>query len=552
MAALGILTILLPHIIFPVCQYFGIYQTVLLTPATEGFVFAGATAPAPLPCYWMAWAEVAVGIPLLAAAVILFFSRRAETQRSMAILGIVLGLMVILLPTAIIGTCPDSSHPCNTGAKPALVLLGAATMAVSGLAFFTKEKAILPTRKAISTTSIIERSIKGRRFRTALTVACIAVVTGTLFTTSILMTGVNQSIEAQTGKLGADIIVTREGYTTPIEKILLTGQLDVNEVDRYLIDHSLEKNITAITGVEKITPQLYLVTLTEASCCAVWSVLLVGFDPETDFIVKPWLKTEMKTPMERDDLLQGTYMLLPVGGETIFYGHLFRIKGELEPTGTGTDMAVYMPLKGAYAMAEDSYVTAEKPCPVEEGQVSAFFIKVAPEYSIEDVALMINIKVKGVDTITATTAGQTVRGQVSSLLQTFLLTDGIMWGMSALLIAAIFFMVVNERRREIGLLRAMGATKRYVFKLIMLEAVILALIGGIVGIVAGGAIIYFLEGLIVSALNIPYISPTMISIGVLMGVAVGLAAAIGVLAAFYPAARISRIDPYDAVRSGEL
>jgi putative ABC transport system permease protein len=383
-------------------------------------------------------------------------------------------------------------------------------------------------------------------------VICITVVTGTLFTTSILITGVNQSIVAQTGKLGSDIIVTRQGYTTPIEKILLTGQIDVNEVDRYLIESSLEEEIKAIQGVENITPQLYMATLTEASCCAVWSVLLVGFDPETDFIVKPWLKTELKTPLESDDILQGTHLRLPVGGETIFYGHLFKIKGELEPTGTGTDMAVYMPLAGAYEMAADSYITAEKPLPIEEGQVSAFFIKVAPEYGIEDVALMINIKVEGVDTITSTTAGQTVRSQVSSLLQTFLLTDGILWGMSALLIAAIFSMVVSERRREIGLLRAMGATKNYVFKIIMLEAITLALIGGIAGIVAGGAIVYFLEGFIATALNIPYIQPTLTTIGSLIGIAIGLAAAIGVLAAVYPASRISRIDPYDAVRSGEL
>jgi len=550
LAILGILVILTPHLIFPVCEYHGISATVILPPTYTGFVVTGGTATMPFKCYWMAWAEVAVGIPIVVSALMLVFIRRPETRKVLSLIALTLGVMVILLPTALIGTCPEPTAPCNTGTKPALLALGAVIVGISLSAFYTAGKEKTPyLPEILNTSSLVKQDIKGRALRSTLTIACIAVAVGSLFASSALMEGINHSIELQANKLGADIIVVPKGERESFEHLLLTGMLE----KPFYMDRSVEEKLKEIPQVEAVTPQLYMVTLTEASCCAIWSVLLVGFDVETDFVVTPWLSTPLRTPLGRDDVIQGCYLLLPIGGETMFYGHHFKIKAKLEPMGTGFDAAIFIPMEGAYVMAEESYYKAEKPLEVKRGQVSAFFLRVKPgRYSVEDVATLINIKIPAVDTITSSNMFQTVRTQVSSILQTFFVTGGLLWGMATALSATVFSMMINERRREIGLLRAVGANKNYIFKLLVFEAVILALIGGVIGIVGGGSIVYFFNTLIIPSLDFPYIPPTLNSLGLTMGLSLCLAVATGFIAALHPLILVGKTDPYDLIRRGEI
>jgi hypothetical protein len=79
----------------------------------------------PMKCHWTARAELALGIPLLGVGTTMFFSRRKETQRFLGIIGAILGIFVILLPTAgLIGVCENPEMLCTTVMKPALILMG--------------------------------------------------------------------------------------------------------------------------------------------------------------------------------------------------------------------------------------------------------------------------------------------------------------------------------------------------------------------------------------------------------------------------------------------
>lgn len=97
---------------------------------------ASATAsPAAMPyrmmkCYWTAHAEIVAGVPLIAIGVLLFFARRKETTRVLGILTAVLGVLTILLPTNIIGTCLNEQMVCNTEMKPVLLICGGITVAL--------------------------------------------------------------------------------------------------------------------------------------------------------------------------------------------------------------------------------------------------------------------------------------------------------------------------------------------------------------------------------------------------------------------------------------
>ncbi len=99
-----------------------------------------ATAkPAPMRCYWSARAELGVALPLAAAGVLLFFSRRKETRRALAILVSVLGAVTMLVPTVLIGVCSTSSAVCNTAMRPTMLAAGGLTVALGLITLIRNE-----------------------------------------------------------------------------------------------------------------------------------------------------------------------------------------------------------------------------------------------------------------------------------------------------------------------------------------------------------------------------------------------------------------------------
>jgi len=81
-------------------------------------------------CNWSAQAEIAVGLPLLAAGTIMLFSRRKESTAFLSIMGVILGIAVILIPEKLIGVC-SSQMPCNTVMEPSILAMGSVVVAVS-------------------------------------------------------------------------------------------------------------------------------------------------------------------------------------------------------------------------------------------------------------------------------------------------------------------------------------------------------------------------------------------------------------------------------------
>ena len=114
------------------------------------------------------------------------------------------------------------------------------------------------------------------------------------------------------------------------------------------------------------------------------------------------------------------------------------------------------------------------------------------------------------------------------------------------LIANTFAMVVAQRSREMALMRAVGATKRQVTRALMVEAIVVGLVGSLIG-VGLGLLVALGLGVAFSALGLdlsvtPALPPSAVAISLLLGVGVTAAAA------YLPLRRAGRIAPVQALR----
>lgn len=136
-----------------------------------------------------------------------------------------------------------------------------------------------------------------------------------------------------------------------------------------------------------------------------------------------------------------------------------------------------------------------------------------------------------------------ILGTLSTVVNTFTLFLASIASISLVVggigIMNMMLTTVTERTREIGLRKAIGAQRRDINKQFLLEAVILTLIGGVVGILLGWGLAF--------TVTLLGIVQTKISLGSVV-LAFGVSAAIGIIFGYYPARRAAGLNPIDALR----
>jgi putative ABC transport system permease protein len=227
----------------------------------------------------------------------------------------------------------------------------------------------------------------------------------------------------------------------------------------------------------------------------------------------------------------------PLGARIRIGGEPYRVIGVMEPKGQmlGFDLddTVFIPVERALAMFDRTSLM-EIDLVYEAGQNG--------DAVAERAKALLKLR-HGAEDFTITTQDQML-DVLGSVLDVLTAAVGALGGISLAVggigILTIMTIAVRERRREIGLLRALGAAQGQILLLFLGEAVLLASLGGLAGLLvgAGGA---WLIGAAVPAL------PTHIAWGFVL-LAEVTAALIGLGAGVLPALAAARLDPVEALR----
>lgn len=408
----------------------------------------------------------------------------------------------------------------------------------------------------LSMLGIAQKNLRRKLFRSLAITLSVTVVSATLFAVTTIMDSVELSLRRGTQRLGADIMVVPADAETDAKAVLLAG-----EPTTFYMDKTVEEKIRAIEGVDRAASQIFLETA-QYKCCDVADMLLIGFDPENDFTITPWLTGTLQRDLDTREVIMGrTISSFNVGFIIQLYGLDFKVAGMLEETGMNfIDDSIFMPFSSMQQIIEHSENNQKKSgkdkstvqaVKLMKDQISTVLVQVKPEIAADRVALYIESQIEGVKALVSEQIISSVRKQLFILLRSILSISVILWVMSLLLIGVVFSMIVNERRRELGMIRAMGAKKKHVFGLIIFEAAILSFIGGVLGIGVGSAALRVLKNTIQATLNIPYLWPSAVDFAALIVVCLMLALFTGIGAALFPALRATFVEPYTAIRGGE-
>ena len=367
--------------------------------------------------------------------------------------------------------------------------------------------------------AIVLKNLRQRPARSLLTISGLAVGVGAV----VALTSVSWGFENAWVRLytvrGADLIVTRTGSLSPVAPTFPRDEV---------------RDLEALPGVAQSSGMLNDVT----SLGELPIVLLVGWESHTfiwdhlRLVSGRWPASDAE-PVVVLGSLATEILNLTVGSDVQIGRRTFTVCGVFQSGSLAENGSVVMTLPQLQRVTH------------QEGRVNFINLKLTPDLTAEqrnNVRAAVAARWPGFKAFTAGQAAEqsaAIRGvkAMSWATTTIAIVIGALGVMNTMM------MSVSERTREIGLLLAVGWRRRRIVGLILHEAVVLSIAGGLIGWVGGIAAVKLLErtpllrGKIAGEIGWP-----------LFALALGMAVPLGVAGGAYPAIRGARLRPAQALR----
>jgi len=396
--------------------------------------------------------------------------------------------------------------------------------------------------KNISYKNIVRRP--GRTFILILLSAllCFSVTGGSLAITSL-----KGGLLSLKSRLGADIMVVPYEATT---KTNFSNMILQGNPGYFYMKRSILEKIKNIEGIKEISEQYFLASA-KAGCCSA-KLQLIGFDPATDFTIKPWVKESYGEELAEFEILVGNDLNAFAGDQLTFYNKVCTVKGKLKKTGTYLDTAVYMSIDSVKALLKSAESTGmvvnDKGSP--DDITSCVLINVADGYTPLEIMSEINIKTRGVEAIQTQDMISGVAGQLESASKIISFLIAAIWLLSIFILVLAFTMIANERKKEFAILRVLGSSRKMVAGVILKEALMVNLIGSLIGAVIAIMLVILLSGISLTSFDLPFLLPDFSEMLLLAVITIIVSVIAGCLASSLSAFKTSKIDTALILREG--
>jgi putative ABC transport system permease protein len=387
----------------------------------------------------------------------------------------------------------------------------------------------------ISFFSVALKNLKRKTFRTGVLVFAIALLVSLLIFAISFTVSVASSLKKSSERLGADLVVVPVGARGFAEEFLLESKNT-----SFYMPFSIIEKVRKIEGIEALTYHTYLSSIS-GLCCDIMPTRIVAYNPETDFIINPWLQKSLGRPLQLGEAIAGfgTSENLGLGLldiEATIFNNRFKIVGVLEQTGTGLDHALFMTEENLQNIIESGK------SPLKKGQISIIFTKLKKGLDPDFVGRILEGEIPEVDVVARSDMGEKFISTLADINKIFLLTTILASVLTTFLVWAIFSAIANERSKEIGIMRALGAKESHIVRLYLIEVLVLGLLGSIIGVLAGTYLSALLAGSFSLLKNISAgLTVSQQAVIAMVGLLVGTT--ICVTGAMMPINRIKKMEP---------
>jgi len=331
------------------------------------------------------------------------------------------------------------------------------------------------------------------------------------------------NVDTHLGDLSLGTLAVGENYI-PEEKLPQIRQIADGEIKAAL-------GITDEGDIATIAPKLYINTEVKGT-----SMMVVGVEPEEESKIKTWWKIQEGKYIERsDEVLVGAVaaklLSLNIGDTVELKGSAVTVTGILEETGSNDDYQIFVPLE-----------TLQKAFG-KEGLISSMDIRaLCNACPVEVIANAINQNITGVRAIAVKQVAEAEMGVMERMNKFMLALGGITLAVGLFGVVNTMMSSVNERIKDIGIMRAVGASRNQIMRVFIYEAIIIGIVGGIFGYLAGTLLAYIVGPIIFEGTNINFVLKYL-------PLSLALAILVAVIATLYPALRATRIRVADSFRS---
>ncbi|MFA5412502.1 MAG: ABC transporter permease [Candidatus Micrarchaeia archaeon] len=391
------------------------------------------------------------------------------------------------------------------------------------------------------------KNLRTRHLRSTLTIVGIVLGIATIVTLMSIGEGVSREIESQLDAFGTDMI-----FIVPfnMDSLASSSSMSMSTSGKlYERDIDYIKKIPAVQDTARMNYGRASLRFREtAISSAIYPTDAAMFEQFGDYYQieegRYYQDGDTKVLVLANDAANLMFDDQKISPGNVIYvnDEPYRVVGVLKRIGTALsqqdDSSIFMPYD------QGKKVLADYLAP---GEVFFIYIKIRPGYDAEEVAYQVERQVanahrvsldkKDFSVITPAFIKETV-GTVLDLLNLFLLAIAAVSAfVGGIGISNTMFMSVLERRREIGVLKAIGATRNTILLIFVVESALIGAVGGLIGLALG-----YLALLAAGAFGVPYV------LGIYqVSFALSFAIVVGVVSGLIPALNASKVPAVEAL-----